>query len=320
LAGENGTIIRDRAIARMAWGTTLSVLGIKWALSNIITGKGPTNPAERAQWIQEGNRPYSVRIGDLVYSYEWFDPLATILGVSADITEAYKSGIADNETWDKIGGMMLVSTGKNLTSKLSLRGASDLALVISDPDRYGDKYIESFVASFVPSALGHAARLSDPVQRETRNVLDAIKLKVPGLRKTLRPQIDVWGNDITDQGAFGPDVVSPIRMSAITNDPVNQRLLHLGIGIGKMKQEIHGVKLTDDQYDDFRRIAGKRTKIMLDKVISQPGFSQIPSVNQIKFIRSVVSAERKNASILIMQRYPEIMIQATENKRLELQR
>ena len=320
LSGKNGEIVRDRQIARMALGSTLGVLAMKWFLEGTLTGGGPSDSAKKAQLMAEGWRPYSIRIGDMYYSYEWWDPMATMLGVSADMAETAQKGVKDDESYAKLSAMVVASISKNLISKLSLRGASELALVVSDPDRYGDKYIQTLVGSFVPSIIGQAARLSDPVQREANDVLETLKSKIPVLRESLKPRVDVWGNDIVDQGALGPDVISPIRESAFTNDPVNQRLQKLGIAVGKVKKEIHGVKLSDDQYDDFRRIAGKRTKIMLDKVISQPGFSQIPSVNQIKFIRSVVTAERKNASILIMQRYPEIMIQATENKRLELQR
>lgn len=314
LSGKNGTIARDTQIARMALGTTIGVAAAWQAMQGNLTGGGPSDPKEKALMRMTGWQPYSVKIGNMYYSYEWFDPFATIIGTSADMAEISNRGVQDDEGVEKIAGATAASISKNLVSKLSLRGVSDLLNVVTDPDRYGDKYIQNFASSFIPSFVGTIARTNDPVLREARTTLEAMKARVPGLKEDLFPKRDIWGNLTVSQGSAGPDMLSPIRQSAIDKDPVNQRLLNVGMFPSKLSRKIRGVELTDKQYDDYAKIAGRMAKMRLNNYVKIPGTANLPAEIQRKTMQSIVDNSRESARTIIMMNNPNIYKQAAQNK------
>lgn len=311
LSGRNGSIARDTQLARMAIGTTIAVAYSTLASEELVTGSGPSNPQERAMWRMTGKQPYSAKIGNTYYSYEWAEPLSTIAGISADLTEIAKS----SEDIDDAASAALASVSKTLVRKMSLRGASDLLQVINDPDRYGERYIENFIAGFVPNLSGTVAKAVDPVARETTGIIDAIKAKIPFVKDSLFPRRDVWGNPITLQDGLGLDIISPIYQSAVNNDPVNQRLIALGIFPSKIDRKIRGVELTDKQYDDLALLAGQTTKMRLDSAIKVSGFDSMPKAVQVKIIDNIIDSSREMARSVVMMKNPDIMVKALDNKR-----
>ncbi len=315
LAGVNGTVMRDKQMARLAIGTSVGMAAMGLFLEGNITSGGPSDPKERAFLRTTGWQPYSVKVGDMYYSYEWLDPMATIMGTWADIAEVTREGMENDEDYIKMASMILTSTSKNLTRKLSLRGVSDLIQTISDPDRYGERYIQNFAAGFVPSLLGQTARAIDPTQHETQSLKEALQAKIPFASRYLLPKRDVWGEPIERQGNLGPDFMSPIYLSREKNDPVNNALINLGVFPSKPERKVRGVELDDTQYDDYSRIAGRLTKSRLNSLVTQPGFTQMPKAVQMKAIQKTVSSTRELARKAVMLKYPVLIQTALENKR-----
>lgn len=318
LMGVNGTVARDTQLARMAWGTTLGVAAFSLALEGKITGGGPADPREMALWRASGKQPYSMKIGNTYYSFARFEPLGMIFGVSADMAEISKAA-TDAEAED-IAVMALASITKNLTSKTWLRGPSEAIEAITDPERYGEQYVSRFAASFIPTGLGQIAQTNDPIMREARGIIDTVKARIPGMSDDLLPRRDVWGEPITREGALGPDLVSPIFESRIKNDPVNQRLLALGVYPDKPDRKIRSVELTDEQYDEYAKVSGRLAKRRLDTLVRVPGFENMPSFAQEKIIRKTIDDSREAARSLIMMENPEIIQQARDNKLRAIQK
>lgn len=314
IGGKNGIIARDTQIARLALGTAVAT-AVSWqVIQGNITGSGPTNSGKKATLYLTGWQPNSIKIGNGYYSYEWMEPLATIMGITSDVTEAYKNGIEDDKDAEKIASAAVSSISKDLMSKLSLRGVSDLIQMLSDQDRYGEKYFQNFLGSFIPSLSSQIARMNDPVLRETKSITDAFKARIPGLKNTLLPKRDVWGNPIVIEDALGPDIISPIRQSTFNNDPVNQRLLGLKYYPSKAQRKIMGVELTDQQYDDYARLSGKFAKTRLDSYVAIPGTNQLPPEIQIKTIKSIIDSSREQAATIVKMNNPDIIRQAYSNK------
>ena len=126
-------------MARLIVGTMVGTAFAGMALEGDVTGSGPTDWRERAILRASGWQPYSVKIGDVYYSYDWIDPFATIMGLSADMAELaeragedYEQGVID---LSQAAAMIFSSIAENLMSKLSLRGASQLIEAVSDPAR-----------------------------------------------------------------------------------------------------------------------------------------------------------------------------------------
>jgi hypothetical protein len=314
ISGKNGVVAKDTQIARLAMGTMLTVAIGKLVAEGMVTGGGPSDPKQRAALMLTGWRPYSIKIGDMYHSYDWADPFSTNMGISADLMEAYKVAGEDDAELSKIGSGLLASISKNIMGKASLRGASDIIQAVTDPDRYGPKYVQNLAGTVVPSVVAQTARAMDPVQRETRTALDSIISRLPFLRERLFPKRDIWGEPIVSEGSLGPDMISPIRISTFNNDPVNKALVDLRVGPSKLDRKIRGVDLTDQQYDDFSRVAGRMAKMRLNAIVGQPGFDNAPDNIQKNLIETTIKTARETARTMIMMQNPSIVKDAMDAK------
>jgi hypothetical protein len=299
LSGANGAVARDTQLARMALGTAVATSVVGLVLNNFVTGGGPSDPSQKAALRLTGWRPYAVRVGDMYYDYNWLDPISTVLGVTSDLVDAVRSGVADDAEVDKIAGALIASISKNILSKASLRGASDLVQALTDPDRYGPKYLQNLAGTLVPSVIAQPAAAEDPLIRDARTMLDAIKARIPGLRETVLPKRDLWGEPLPNQGALGPDLLSPVLQSHINSDPVNRALVDLKFAPAPVEHKIRGVELTPQQFDDYARIGGRLAKMQLDAIVG-PGFNGLPPEVRRKVISETVSHAREVAATQVM--------------------
>lgn len=327
IKGENGTIARDTQIARMAVGT--SVLGVVHALSSqgLITGGGAAHANETADEFMRrlafqrmtGWAPYSLKIGNGYYSYEWLQGFSTPVGMAADVSDVVRAGIANEDELTRISGAASMILSKRIMNISSLSGVSDTVKALDNPEGFAEKYIQNYIGSYVPGLVGQIARVTDPDVRELRGgLLTGAMSRIPGLREEFMAKRDIWGEIIQSQGNFGPDLISPIYQSRINTDPVNQRLIQLGYFPAKADRTIRGVQLTDQQYDDYVKISGRLAKQRLNIFVGSPGSDALPPGFQIDRIRKIMDQSREQARKLVMMRNPEIHQQAYENKRREL--
>lgn len=312
LAGKQGAAARDEQIAKIALGSTVAVTTFVLASRGQITGGGPRDPAERALLRLTGWQPYSLKIGDMYYSYARFEPFATIMGVSAD---AYEIGSKTNEQdAGDIGALIMASASNNVLSKTWMQGISNVIEAIQDPERYGAGFVNQMAGTLVPTGLAQAARVEDPYLRDARNIVDTIKSRIPGLSTEVAVKRDTWGEPIERGGAAGPDMVSPIYQSKVNNDPVNQELLNLGIYPSKLDRQIDGVDLTAKQYDDYQRIAGRLAHYTLDQMVKIPGWADLPPYARTEVMTKAISRARDKARTYMRMAYPDILVTATQRR------
>lgn len=301
LMGNNGKLARDEQIIRMTLGTTLSGMALYWASQGIFTGGGPADPEDRATLMLTGWKPYSFKIGDHYYSAAGLEPLGTLMGVAADVHEVGHA--MNDQEKNNVMELIFASVTKNLVDKSYMSGFSDLGEFVSSPSRFAGQYLQNLASSFIPNLSAQAARAGDPYLREAHGLVQNVKARVPGLSNTLLPRRDVWGQPIERGTGVAPlDLVNPIYTSRVNNDPVNKELLALRYSPAKVDRKIRGVKLTDQQYDDYARISGVRAKMDLDALVNSPGWDQIPGhVRRSIMVKSISHAREQAASTVIMQ-------------------
>jgi hypothetical protein len=316
LGGKNGAVARDTQLARLAMGAAVGATGMYLASQGLITGGGPRDPAQRAMMYLSGWQPYSVRVGEFYYSYGRFEPLGTLLGVSADMYEI-GGAMSDPEGAD-LAALIMGSVSTNLVNKTWAQGPSNLVEAVNDPERYGQQYVQRLAGTVVPTGVAQIARIDDPYLREARSVLDQIQSRVPGLSAGLPFKRDIWGEPIALEGSLGPDIISPIYTSRMSNDPVNRELLALKVFPAKLDRQIRGVDLTDEQYDTYQKVAGRLTKQTLDSMVGAPGWGQLPPFVRIEAITKAVSRTREQARTWMLIRHPDIINTATLSRLNEL--
>ena len=310
--GLKSGVEQDTAIARVALGSSIGAATVALAAEGLVTGGGPTDSRERAVLYASGWQPYSVRVGDMYYSYSRFDPFALTMGISADMYDI-GSKMTELEA-DKLAGMITASISKNLVNKTWLKGPAELIEAVADPDRYGDRYVLNLMGTVVPTGLSQMARIEDPYMRDAQTLVDKIKSRTPGLSQDLLPKRDIWGEPIKLEGGLGPDVLSPIYAKRISDDPVAQELIRLKIWPAAVEKNIRGVELTPAQHDTYAQYAGRFMRLNLETLVNTPGWTEQPEFARREVITKTVTRSRQTATSLMLMENPDLIEKAVQGR------
>lgn len=195
-----GGFRKSRALTRMGMGTTAIAVGADMALNGEITGGGPRDRKVRDKLYNTGWRPYSIKINGEYYSYARFDPFATWLGMSADMSEILSNYDAyDVQMQEDIDGLVtagIISISNQVVGKTFMQGISDVSNVLADPKRYGEQFLQKFAGSFIPNITSDIERMVNPETEQVFNMVDAIKKRIPGLSEDVSKRYNVYGEVI----------------------------------------------------------------------------------------------------------------------------
>jgi Mn-dependent DtxR family transcriptional regulator len=203
-------------LARGLWGSMIGASLYGLAQSGFITGSGPTDPDEQRAWQRTGKQPYAVKVGDNWVSMARLEPMATILGLAADLSEA-----KDAKKAGDVADKLVATLTNNVMSKSYLDGVASLVEAVQDPERYGSTYAKKMIGAMaVPNLLATAARAIDPTIRDTSQmelpgglgyIVPPIMARVPGLSQQLPSRLSGTGEPVQrEEGPFSR-FFSPFR-------------------------------------------------------------------------------------------------------------
>jgi len=315
----------DLAIAKLAIGSTITAGVAMHAYAGNVTGRGPSDPRERAVMFETGWQPYSIRVGDKYYSYNRFEPIGILFGITADMVDIYKYAdekrLNDEEiSLGELGSMLAASVTENITNKTFLTGLSDAIQILSDPDRYAEENIRRFVASFVPTVVAYERKSDDPILRDAQSFGDAVANRFPEVfgnldirtSQDLSPKRNIFGDVKTYKETFGGKY-SPVNVSPIKNDVVFNEFVNLGYTPPFPRRLIGGVQLNPQQYEDLlyqQKVLG--TKQLLQNLIQSPRYKLLPKQTKIDTINDIILKRQKSAREIIQAKYPEIIQKQVE--------
>jgi hypothetical protein len=149
----------------------------------------------RQAWIDEGNQPYSLKIGGKQISYRRMEPFSTALALTADLAGILRDHGDDPETADngaKVFYALLASTAHAISNKTYLSGLSTFMAAASSGDGGRARaFVDQFIRAGVPGEI--AAFNNDPYMRQTQGMFDAFVNRVPGWSKTLPAVYNAFG-------------------------------------------------------------------------------------------------------------------------------
>lgn len=319
IMGKNGNVAQDTAMARMLVGTGMAVTFGGLAAQGLVSGSGPSDPHKAAIWRMAGNQASSVRIGDVWYDVHRLGPLGMLLGISADLYDVAHAAQTDGML--AAGSSLMHAFTQNILDESFMKGPADLIQALEDHDRYGERYIQNFLSSFVPFSVGMAQmdRASDPYTREARTVMDSVRQKVPGLSESLFPRRDIWGEPLPNHDALVARGLTAVYETQVSRDPVNLAMAALNMGPAPVERKIRNIKLTDGQYDDFARLAGRMTKMRLDAIVRSPDWQTWPATIRRDVITETIRQTRAAATGVMMMKNPSIPAAAVQAKRSKAQ-
>ena len=256
----------DMALAKMAVGSAATIASISLMMEGKITGGGPTDPDLKSTLYRTGWKPYSVKFGNEFVSIQGLEPFSTIMMIMGDIGDVMSAGAAKDEEIEDIMYKVAASVGYSLTNKTMMQGFANFVDTIRNPEYKGTKTFQQFISSAVPTVSSTINKgYVDNTLRDVRSTLDAIKARIPGLSKTLKPRRNLWGKKIINSGALGPDIISPFYKSTHDPHPVDEEIWKLRAKITRHPDSIqfsdapsgNPIELSDDQRDWFHERAGE---------------------------------------------------------------
>jgi hypothetical protein len=268
-----------------------------------------------------------VKIGDTWYSYNRLQPTGTLMGIAADLAEVWDQATDDER--DRTSKMLTVAFANAITNQTFLQGISQFSSALSDPDRYGKALVRNLTASLVPNIIGQPAAMMDPVAREVSSVIDAVKARVPGMRQTIEPKIDVFGQDVQAKERVG--LVMPVQVTQEATEkirteldrlaisvPVTPKKLHVGRGTGKFGE----IELSPEQRSDYARVSGEFARMTLTNIVSGPAWDSVPALVKRKIYSRVFSAAHRLGALAALppEQRTGVLVEAAQHIQEEMAR
>ena len=346
---------RNEALAQLTVGSSVLGTASLLAMDGMMTGAGPADPDERAALLATGWQPYSFKFGDTYIPFQRFDPFSTPLGVIADMYTA-SDYMTDKEIND-VGSTLLFSVASNLAEKTYLQGISNFVDSVLSEGRSVDKakkFLTDTALGFVPNVIRQTSVAVDPTMREATTLVKKAQDRIPYIRgndirvmgtdfniEAVPERLDVWGDPIVrapsmtvagkpliDQfGAAAFNLLSPVKPTRETTDPVKKEVARLGLGIDRPKKEVNlsvniegeekpvkfKIELTDRERRQFTLASGIMAKALIQQDIASPEWQQLDDDQRKKLIKDRMSSSREAFRGLISSRAMERYLAENED-------
>lgn len=318
------------SMVKSALGSAAMGLIAQMSLDGEVTGGGPADPKQAELLKRTGWQPYSVKIGDQYISYSRMEPFATVMGLGADLAEAWKR--KDVDTGAELLQKGVASISELIGNKSMLQGLDALTKIASDPQKQGLSAMRQLQASLVPNVVGvlpvaHLARGLDPNYRETEAfTLSPFQASLPGLSERLPAQRIPTGEERVRKGTTLERILSPFQRSQEETGPVAeaaQEIVRLGVSVEAPGQFF---RLGEDRVyytpEEREEIAQAQEKAMsrIGSIISRPDYQRLPDTKSIDEPPGVRTKRDVIMSLITKYRGPtakRINAQAARRARME---
>ena len=185
-------------------GVLLYMAGLVLAANGITTGSDDEKDKDIRNYKRNilGINPYSIKIGDQTFTYDWAQPIGSVLSITADLNRNKIN--MDNAA--NIIANALATGGNTLFEQSMLSGLSEL---FGGHDGFIPAVADAVLdlpSQFVPTLSKQIAELTDPYARRTATgestdrAVNKVLARIPGASKTLEPVVDVLGRDVKRYG------------------------------------------------------------------------------------------------------------------------
>ncbi len=262
----------SQQIGRAVVGTGVLVLGAHLFRAGLMMLGRPRTEKERELWKLEGRAANSIKIGGQWRSVQVLGPAGLVMVVGGYFAQAL------DETGSPTKAMVTSFSGgaKAFTEQTYLRGLNSALEAIQEPENYGPAFFSSMAGSVVPTLLADIARATDTTERRSAGPLTRAFSRIPGLRQTLEPQVNVFGNDLPRYGGNALEVMAdPTRPAKIHHDVVVDELRRLWDAGHRASPTLLGSRngfdgLTAAQNTELWRRAGELTYYGIWSLLGQP--------------------------------------------------
>jgi hypothetical protein len=346
---------RNEALAQLTVGSSVMGATALLAMNGMMNGAGPADPQERAALMATGWQPYSFKFNDVYIPFQRFEPFSTPLGVMADMFTA--SDYMTDKEIDDVGSTLLFSVASNLAEKTYLQGISNFVDSVLSEGRSVDKakkFLTDTALGFVPNVIRQTSVAIDPTMREATTLVKKAQDRIPYIRgndirvmgtdfniEAVPERLDIWGDPVVRSssmtvagkplieqfGAATFNLLSPVKPTRETTDPVKKEVARLGLGLDRPKKDINmsvniegeekpvkfKIELTDRERRQFTLASGIMAKALVEQDIASPQWQQLDDDQRQKLIKDRMSSSREAFRQLIASRALERYLSENED-------
>ena len=289
-------------------GIVLYTAGLALAASGVTTGSDdePDKDVRNFKRNILGISPYSVKIGDRTFRYDWAQPVGAVLSTTADL----QKNKVDMDSAANVIANALVTGGNTLFEQSMLSGLSELfggyeGFIPAVADA-----VLGMPSQFVPTLSKQAAELVDPYARRTASgsrtdkAVNKVLARVPGATKKLEPVVDALGRDVKRYGGennlfnvfLNPANVNVANPTAETKEIWR---LYEKTGDAEVFPKAAGTSfsdggvrytLTPKEQTQFQRTMGRETSDGLVKIMASAKYKNGTDAEKAELVKKVISS------------------------------
>lgn len=320
---SKGEITASQYIDNLAQGTTgtgLMVLGYILASMGMVTGAGDEDK-EAVYDSQLGGQSYSIVIGGKSYSIDWLSPVAMPFLVGAQAYEVQEKEMeltpdlifeAIANTLDPMQEMSFMSSFNQVMRTYAYNGIQG---VLEDT-------AQNYVLQYVPTLSSQIAATADDTKRSTAAGKDSkfrfgeetyrkFAYKIPGLRQTLEPTLDIWGNEVKQNEnitkRFFDNFIAPYKEKGRTNTLIDDELLDVYNMTGRKEAlptsspnkyvtyDKEQYNMTAKQFTEYKRTLGTTSYETLEDLFDTDAYKNASYEDKSKMIEKVFNYSKETA-------------------------
>tara|TARA_R110000803_G_scaffold62696_2_gene123082 strand:- start:311 stop:3784 length:3474 start_codon:yes stop_codon:yes gene_type:complete len=338
-----GGVRADMAQARLASGTMASLGFLGLAMGGGMIGSEPTNLLHRESFRRKGKQPYSLEFlhedgSKTSVSINRLEPVAFFAGIMADFVKI--SGELEEGEIDTFVGAYTLAVSKHFLSQTFATGVSDFLNMAMEGD---DRFLKNLGSSIIPfnGIMGDIEKTVDPALRDTKTfdrtilqdtfvkqygenegkalanslseltqILARMKSRTPEFSKDLPARLDAFGEVITTEYGFENPVINtmnPFAMSDIKPNSLEDWIRTVKAKIITPKPQMEGVKITPEEYHDWKKMAGPRAKKRMIELVNGPDFKGLVDGAKRGLLEGIFEEEYANAQFKMTSRIGGIM-------------
>lgn len=324
-AVKNGTVTAQmqnkfaKNIGKGAAGILLYAAGLALAANGITTGSDDEKDKDIRNFKRNilGINPYSIKIGDQTFTYDWAQPVGAILSTTADLQ---RNKIDMGNAADIITDA-LVAGGSTLFEQSMLSGLSELFGGYDGFPLALANAVLDMPSQFVPTLSKQVAEMADPYARRTATgglvdkAANKVLARVPGATKKLEPVVDVLGRDVKRYGGknnlfnvfLNPANVNLANPTAETKEiwriyeETGDADIFPKVAPNSFTDNNTSYALTPKEQTQFQRTMGQETSQELRRLMSSSRYKNGTDADKAALVKKVIEAAYNKAKAELVQ-------------------
>ena len=299
-----GYFLADKGLITGKRDKSSDVAGIKEALGS---GEYKINISALKRFVLSGFKNTHIGPNDVMYSYDWAQPISVALSIGANMGDNSVEGLGD----------ALASGANTVVEQPVLSGLMNFM-------KYGDlgqslsTTAESSLASFTPTLLNQFRQYTDNIKRQTKGestletILNRAKNRIPGAERDLAPQVDVLGKtkvNFEKNNIFNV-FFNPGTITTLKDIPEAQLVLDLVSTTGERKQvpnvydrtvTLFGEKtrISNEEQAAMQQYTGKGIMKALESALERDDFNSLTDEEKVDIIAKKLTELGSNARALL---------------------